>query len=100
MPVAEAIVGASSVPEADPQQPVVSKGDHASVVVRGGLIDREQDPLRVRSRSRSIIGRGELGDDCVVVAVDVVHVEQSVRSVVGVKCQTEQALFAGEVHPW
>ena len=95
--VAEAVIRGAAIAEPEPQIAVGTKGDHASVVVGGRLVDSQQFPSRVGVGRVGITRRDLVLDQPgITISIDVVDVEQAIRCVVGVERETEQALLVVE----
>jgi hypothetical protein len=94
------VAAAPAVADRDVEEAVVrTEGHPAAVVVRLGLIDRQQDQLArlvgvVRRRDRHLEAR----DARIAAAARVVDVEEAVALEVGVERQAEETLLVATVH--
>jgi len=93
------ITSASTVAERDIQVAVRAESDLAAVVVRVGLVDGEEDHLRVGVGHVRILRDGEAADPCVAGGVRVVHEDLPVGGVLGMKGECEEPALAACAHP-
>ncbi len=94
LPVVHRIAAAAAVAEPDVQEPVGPEGEHAAVVVRERLRDREEDARRRRLGDVGIRRAAILGDDGVARGVRIVHEEATCRHVLRLEGETEEAALA------
>ena len=96
--VAVRVVLAAAVAHADEHGAVGGEGEQAAVVVREGLVDREQDVLAVGVGDVGIGADRVARDDRVAGVVRVVHEEAAVVLVVGMERDAEQSALAAAAH--
>jgi hypothetical protein len=94
LPVAEPIVGATSITQSYEEIPVRPEGEHPPVVVTCRLGREEDQPGGLRIGQVGIAADLILDNFRIAVPVAVVDVEKAVGWIQRVKSQSEQALFS------
>jgi hypothetical protein len=99
LPVVLRIAGGASIAEAHVEHAVRAEGEHATVVVREGLVHREDRRARARVGHVGVFGHGVADDlGARVVRIRVVHEEMTVHGVLGMKRHPEQPPLSARPH--
>ena len=95
------VVGRAAIAQANVQQTIWPKRQHAAVVIGGGVGNPKQNLFAVWIAALTIGGQPITSRDAVVVGGSIVEIKHAAGGEIGRKSQAQQALFiAAVVHPF